>query len=100
MSVCVCKLLTDVSIIYKSRYVWVRMHRDFHTSTTFNVYVKTTLSHTAAFGRDARMNMHSESTDETREAERSNSCDFHSCQTVRKKHKAKLFYLTRQEKNM
>lgn len=100
MSVYVCKLLSDVSIIYKSRYVWVGMHRDFHTSTTFNVYATTTLTHTAAFGRNAHMNMHSESTDETREAERSNSCDFHSCQTVRKKHKAKLFYLTRQEKNM
>lgn len=50
--VCLCmQVLSDVSIIYKSRYVWVEIHRDFHTSTTFNVYAMTTLTHTAAFGR-------------------------------------------------
>jgi len=84
--------------------MWAGMHRDFastkFTSSTYSICNNHTLTHTVAFGRGECMNMHRESTDETQKAERSNLCEFYSCQTVSKKHKAKLFYLTRQEKNM
>lgn len=47
VSVCVCKLLSDVSIIYKSRYMWVVMHRDFiSTKFTSSTYMQQPHSHT------------------------------------------------------